>query len=81
MSNTAFVLLVFIIVAPGLVLAGIVITDLQRQVAQLTEALRALTRPTITASTNPPESVNKVDLTAAKTATKARKPRAIRGAR
>lgn len=81
MSNTAFVLLVFIIVAPGLVLAGIVITDLQRQVALLSEALRALSRPTVSQSSNPGSSVNTVDLTKGKTTTKARKPRAIRGAR
>lgn len=78
MSNTAFVLLVFIIVAPGLVLTGIVITDLQKQVALLTAALKAITAHTETASNAP--AAYAVDLTETKTATKTRKPRTTRRA-
>lgn len=81
MSHLSFALLVLIIVAPGLILAVVEIRSLQKQVALLTEAFRAVTRPTATESTNAGYSVNSVDLTQAKTTTKTRKPRAIRGTR
>ncbi len=78
MSYVQFVLLVFIIVTPGLALAISEIRSLQKQVTLLHEALRALTRKTVSESTNPSYSVNTVDLTQAKTTTKTRKPRAAR---
>jgi predicted Holliday junction resolvase-like endonuclease len=81
MSHVQFILLVFIIVTPGFALAIAEIRSLQQQVALLHEALKALTRKTVSESSNPGHSANTVDLTAAKTATKARKPRVIRGAR
>jgi hypothetical protein len=81
MSHIQFVLLVLIIVTPGFALAIAEIRSLQKQVTLLHEALRALTRPTASESTNPGYSTNTVDLTQSRTATKGRKPRTIRGTR
>jgi predicted Holliday junction resolvase-like endonuclease len=81
MSHLQFILLVLIIVTPGFALAIAEIRSLQQQVTLLHEALKALTRKTVSESSNPGTSVNTVDLTQGKTTTKARKPRTIRGAR
>lgn len=79
MSHLSFAVLVLLIVAPGLTLAVVEIRSLQKQVALLTAALKALTAHTETASNAP--AAYAVDLTETKTATKTRKPRTIRGAR
>jgi hypothetical protein len=81
MSTLQFVLLVLLIVAPGLTLAIIEIRSLQRQITVLTAALRAFTIHTASLSQTPSHSVNAVDLTQSRTATKGRKPRTIRGTR
>jgi hypothetical protein len=78
MSHLQFAILVLIIVTPGFTLAIVEIRHLQRQVSLLNLELEALTRRTVSASTNPSYSVNTVDLTQAKTTTKTRKPRAAR---